>query len=463
MNRLLIVDDDADTCVLLKKFFEKQQFTVDTCFKGSDAVINAKTNTYQVILSDFRLPDIDGLNLLQKFKSINPDIPVIIITGYSDVKVAIESIRKGAFDYVTKPLYPDEILATVKEAMVAKPAMVSVGGGNGTIAEAPASPQTGMPTKKFIKSVSPQLKNVYQHIELVAPTMMSVLVQGETGVGKENIASLIHENSQRKGKPFVAIDCGALSNELAGSELFGHEKGAFTGASSQRKGSFETANGGTIFLDEIGNLSYDNQVKLLRAIQERKVRRLGSSKDIEVDVRIVAATNEDLKEAAENGTFRLDLYHRLNEFSLFIPPLRERKEDIKHYLMHFIKESNEALGRNVQGISKDAEHYFMTYPWEGNLRELRNVVKRAVLLTVGGSLESNVLPREIIEHQAEEFQFEMDSNDASNLKTAAGSAEREVIIKTLRDCANNKSKAAKELKIDRKTLYNKLKEYNIHY
>ncbi|HEY0091071.1 MAG TPA: sigma-54 dependent transcriptional regulator, partial [Flavobacterium sp.] len=325
-------------------------------------------------------------------------------------------------------------------------------------------------------------RQLLQQIDLVGPTNYSVIIYGESGSGKEAIAQEIHKRSKRKNRPFVAIDCGALSKELAGSELFGHEKGSFTGALNQKTGSFEIANGGTIFLDEVANLSYDIQVSLLRVVQERKMRRVGGVKDIELDVRIIIASNEKLWDAARKGKFREDLYHRFNEFSIDVPPLRQRPDDIMLFANHFLEQTNEELAKNLRRFSAEVESIFRSYVWYGNLRELKNVIKRATLLSDGEQVEASSLPFEISHFN--KLQFEKAPEPAvtynnqplpstmeevsepmrsvvseTTLKGASIDAEYEMILKALKKVNFNKSKAAKLLNIDRKTLYNKMKQY----
>jgi len=456
MKRILIVDDDQDICALLKRFLGRHDYEAETCQRGEDCLFKLNKEKFDLVLSDFRLPDIEGLELLKAIKAINADLPVIIITGYSDVKVAVTAIKMGAYDYVTKPIYPEEILTTIKNALDTK---------------ANPKAQPSAPVKKsateaakagkstYVVADSPQARRVYQEMELIAPTNMSVIISGETGTGKEYVANEIHLKSKRAGGPFMAIDCGALPKDLAGSELFGHEKGAFTGAIKDKEGSFEIANGGTLFLDEIGNLSYDIQVKMLRVLQERKIRRVGGVKDIEVDVRILAATNEDLKAAVKEGKFREDLYHRLNEFSIEVSPLRRRKEDVWSFAHHFLRLANEELEKSVLSFNDAAKEALLSYPWFGNLRELKNAVKRGVLLCPGEQIDVSHLPPDVIhyDHNGHEHQHDM----GTDLKGAAVEAEKDAILKALDECRGNKSKAAKLLNIDRKTLYNKLKSYGI--
>lgn len=490
-KKILVIDDDNDMCLLLNRFLTRHGFEVTGMNNGTAAMNWMKQNQPDLVLCDFRLEDMTGAELLVKIKEMHPAAPVIIITGYSDVKDAVEVMKMGAYDYVTKPLFPDEILLTIKKALEeggdavqtvsAKPVeSVNVNGEAKT--QSFTKSKTSNPNDKYIVGESMAFAQITKQIDLVAPTNYSVIIYGESGSGKEVIAKLIHEKSKRAGKPFVAIDCGALSKELAGSELFGHEKGSFTGALNQKIGSFEIANEGTIFLDEIANLSYDIQVSLLRVVQERKMRRVGGNKDIELDVRIIVASNEKLWDAARNGKFREDLYHRFNEFSIDVPPLRERKEDIMFFARHFLNMTNAELGKNIKDFSREVEEIFLNYVWYGNLRELKNVVKRATLLSDGNFIEVKSLPFEISNFHKLQFDLPGSNNSNNNtasvlpqnqvtkasteplsyehkLKSANIDAEYEVILDALKQTNFNKSKAAKLLNIDRKTLYNKMKQY----
>ncbi|MEL7002467.1 MAG: sigma-54 dependent transcriptional regulator [Bacteroidota bacterium] len=459
MERILIIDDDHDICLLLQKFLKKNDFDVEFVNTGEDAVKLLKKATFDLIISDYRLPDDDGISLLKKIMIIDPNAAVVMITGYSDVRIAVESLKHGAYDYVTKPLYPDEILVTIREALKKKNVPREV------VTDRPKEDKvsTGK-LNKFIKGESNQAQLVQKHIDLIAPTDMSVVITGETGTGKEFVANAIHEKSLRSNKPFVAIDCGALPQDLAGSELFGHKKGAFTGATTDKKGSFELANGGTLFLDEIGNLTYDNQIKLLRVLQERKIKAIGGIKDIEIDVRVIAATNEDLKQAVKEGRFREDIYHRLNEFKIELSPLRHRKSDIMIFANHFLELANAQLNKRVSDFEKVVQERLEQYYWHGNLRELQNVVKRAVLLCQQEMVTLDCLPSEIVLPD-----LTLDENEDRhagvskdiNLKSVSENAEKRAIVDVLEQTGYNKTKAAEVLKIDRKTLYNKLKAYQI--
>jgi two-component system, NtrC family, response regulator HydG len=481
MQKILVIDDDRDMCLLLKRFLTKHGFEVLEANTAKKATELLDTIEMDLVLCDFRLDNTDGKTMLIKIKEKFPQLPVIIITGYSDIKIAVEVMKLGAYDYITKPLFPDEIILTIRKALE-KNEKAST---NTPEAAAPEQHKIDKQhndkvtlSGQYIFGDSIAFKQIVQQIELVGPTNYSVIIYGESGSGKEAIAQEIHKRSKRSKQPFVAIDCGALSKELAGSELFGHEKGAFTGALNQKVGSFELANGGTIFLDEIANLSYDIQVSLLRVVQERRMRRVGGTRDIDLDVRIIIASNEPLWEASKKGKFREDLFHRFNEFSMTIPPLRDRKEDIMVFARHFLQLTNDELNKRIKGFSQEVEDIFKSYVWYGNLRELKNVVKRATLLTDTDYIEDRSLPFEITNFNKLSFethgepaasaviQPSLNSSsggrtvlDETTLKAASIDAEYEMIIEALKQANFNKSKAAKLLNIDRKTLYNKMKQY----
>jgi len=507
MPKILVIDDDRDICLLLKRFLTKHNYEVAEVYAGKKALELMNSFVPDLVLCDFRLDDMDGTALLVKIKEQLPEVPVIIMTGYSDIKIAVEVMKLGAYDYIGKPLFPDEILVTIKKALQNPGTNVN----QATTSTAQAAPAYTPPAtteeqnnidkeKKqqilisgdYIFGDSEPFKKILKQIDLVAPTSYSIIIYGESGSGKEAIAQEIHKRSRRKNMPFVAIDCGAMSKELAGSELFGHEKGSFTGALNQKTGNLEIANGGTVFLDEVGNLSYDIQVSLLRVVQERKMRRVGGVKDIDLDIRIIVASNEKLWDIARKGKFREDLYHRFNEFSIVVPPLRERKDDILVFARHFLQQTNKELEKNVKGFTKEVEDIFKSYIWYGNLRELKNVIKRATLLAEGTFIEAHTLPFEISNFTRLQFDeapvttyFQTEPKPALatppmpspiseaeiprphphhthselSLKNASIDAEYETIIEALKKSNFNKSKAAKLLNIDRKTLYNKMKQY----
>lgn len=445
MEHILLVEDDVTYSRIIQSFLEKNYFKVTSCTKYADIDYNLKNNPIKLVVTDFRLPDGTGLQVLKKVKDNYPEIQVILITNYSDIRIAVKAMKMGAFEYITKPINPDELLLTVKEALK-------------TDQKSKKSDNTiQYKNDDYIIGESIEAKKLEEHISLVAPTELSIIVLGETGTGKEYISKRIHKKSTRAEAPFIAVDCGALSKELAGSELFGHVKGAFTGALDNRIGHFEAANGGTIFLDEIGNLDYEIQIKLLRAIEERKIRRIGGSQEINIDVRIIAATNENLIGQSQEGIFREDLYHRLNEFSLTALPLRERKEDLESFCNQFLMESNEKLNKNVEGFSQEVISLFQKYPWPGNLRELKNIVRRAVLLTKGEIIGVEMIPDQL-KNTLEENSIKQDEETA---QIDLASQEKELIEKTLKEVKYNKSKAAKLLGIDRKTLYNKMNRFGM--
>jgi two-component system response regulator HydG len=469
---------------LLNRFLSRRGYEVTEMYTGKKALGWLDTNQPHLIMCDYRLGDMDAMEVLTNIKSRYPEMPVIIITGYSDMRTAVKVMKMGAYDYITKPLLPDEIMHTIQQAIEHSDSHAKQAGRKQT---APAAaPETKGVTYSgdYIFGDTEAFRKILKQVALVAPTSYSVIIYGETGSGKESIAQEIHKRSKRSSRPFIAIDCGALSKELAASELFGHEKGSFTGALNQKIGSFELANGGTIFLDEVANLSYDVQVSLLRVVQERKMRRVGGTKDIDLDVRIIIASNELLWNATRTGKFREDLYHRFNEFSIEIPPLRERKEDIMLFANHFLKITNEELGKQVKGFDPDVEDIFTKYVWYGNLRELKNVIKRATLLTEGDYIEARSLPFEISNYSKLQFseqpaaQAPVAASPAPvdvpeqkpaaapkpalgehSLKVASIDAEYEMILQALKESNYNKSKAAQLLKIDRKTLYNKMTLY----
>ena len=461
MSSILVIDDDKDICLILSKFLAKNNYIVSVANTGEEGLRSLRTTDFDLILCDYKLPDITGVELLRKIKILSSKIAVIIITGYSDVKTAVETFRSGASDYITKPLYPDELLLTIKDTIARNQLKLGMALGDSQVENGIKKARTETASSNFVIGISAQSKAVQQHIEIVASSDMTVIIHGETGTGKEFVAQSIHKFSNRAGNPFMAIDCGALLKELAGSELFGHVKGSFTGAITDKLGSFEIADGGTIFLDEIGNLSYENQVKLLRVIQERKIKRIGANKDIPINVRIIAATNENLSKAVKDGRLREDLYHRLNEFKIQLTPLRERKEDITFYSDFFLQKANESMGKNVKTFSPEVKSLLYNYYWHGNLRELNNVIRRAVLLTQGEEVQPESLPHEIVQKNGAAHSEGDIQENVGLLKSIAWTAERQAIMDVLEQVSYNKSKASKLLSIDRKTLYNKLKLYNI--
>lgn len=441
MQEILLVEDDPAFSELIRNFLTKNGYSVSAQSTVKSAWAEIRNKSQDLLLLDFRLPDGDAFDLIHFLQSSGKKIPVIIMTAFHDVRTAVKAIHSGATDYITKPVNPEELLMIIRQTL-----------GKSKSLKAPA------PGKEIVNGSSPAAKELQRHVELIAPTTMSVIIQGESGTGKENIARSIHRHSDRSDGPFVAIDCGALSDELASSELFGHVKGAFTGALADKRGEFEAAAGGTLFLDEVGNLSYQVQVKLLRAIQEREIQPVGGHKLIRVDVRIITATNDDLRNSVKNGSFREDLYHRLNEFSIHVPPLRERSGDLQEFIQFFIDESNTDLARQVKGLSPEVEQLFKKYTWPGNLRELRNIVKRSVLLARGELVTLHDIPQDML---TAPVAAQEPKPEVTDLKSMNEMNERELIIKTLHEVRYNKTKAAAALHIDRKTLYLKIIKYGI--
>lgn len=441
MASVLIIDDDVTFCLMLKTLLEKNNYLVSSVFSPIEAQKKIKEKFFDVVLTDMRMPDMNGLELISLIREQSPQTQIIMMTGYADITTAIKSIKQGAFNYIPKPLNPDEVLNNIAEALDAT-----------SRPDIKYSGKTGSnPEFSYLEGVSKTSKKLKEYIGQVAPTPMAVLITGESGTGKEYIARLIHSQSKRKEAPFVAVDCGSITKELAASELFGHIKGSFTGAIADKKGYFETANGGTLFLDEVGNLAHDIQIHLLRALQECLIKPVGSSKDIRVNVRIIAATNEDLSEAMNRGFFRKDLYHRLNEFQINVPGLRERRSDIMLFAGFFLNQANDYLGKSKLGFEKNVESVFMNYDWPGNLRELKNIIKRATLLSREEYITIEDIPPELCEKSIHDYKSGLSDEED----------EPEAIRKALAVAENNKSKAARLLKIDRKTLYNKLKLYDI--
>lgn len=478
-KKILIIDDDMDMCIVLSKFLLRNGYDVETANSGNKGITKFKEDNFDIVICDFRLGDKDGKDILKEIKTVSPDTIVLIITGYSDIKIAVDVIKMGAFDYITKPLIPDEVLNVLKNALN-KPEQIHTQSHDGFNYDADRNTSARKTTinSEFLVGEAGATKDLYKQIEIVAPTNYSIILYGESGTGKEVIAKTIHSLSDRADKPFIAMDCGTLSKELSGSELFGHVKGAFTGALTDKEGHFELANGGTLFLDEVANLTYEIQASLLRVIQERKFKRVGGNKEMPVDVRIIVASNENLQEAYRKGKFREDLYHRFNEFSINLPPLRDRKKDIPLFADFFLEKAKTELNRNIEGFDDDVMQMFIHYSWPGNLREFRNVVRRAVLLTQSGKVNAKTLPWEITNtessataappafaHRHEEEHQAANNNTAApvkpiyDLKDAASKAEYEAIMNVLKQVNFNKTKAAEILKIDRKTLYNKIKGF----
>ena len=438
MLSILIVEDDITFSLMLTTWLGKKGFVVISSSSVSDAKRRLGEEAFDLVISDLRLPDSDGIDLLKWLKNTHPSLPLIMMTSYAEIQTAVQAMKLGAADYIAKPLNPDELLGKIKELVYVEE-------------KAPARVPVSSAPDLYIEGQSQAARQLYEHVRLVAPTDMSVLVTGASGTGKEYIARRIHEQSNRSKAPFVAVDCGAIPKELSASEFFGHVKGSFTGAIENKTGAFVAAQGGTIFLDEIGNLTYEVQVQLLRALQERKVKPIGSNQEIAINVRLISATNENLRQAIEKGDFREDLYHRINEFTIRIPDLKERKEDLLLFANHFLDLANSELQKDIIGFDNDTMQLFQSYSWPGNLRQMKNVIKYATLLATGRYITRKELPEELTENLSSH----------TNIQLKNVEHERDLIRKALQECGNNKTRAAQLLGIDRKTLYNKLKIYQL--
>lgn len=464
MKQILIVEDDLAFGTMLQTWLKKKGFDVEKVTNVGAAarwLTEGGADSVNLILSDLRLPDHDGLFLLTWMRKRNIAVPFIVMTHYAEVQNAVLAMKSGAADYIAKPVQPDILLQKINDALqaasaatpVSQPvsaasAPVSASSTNAAASYTTANASASVP--KYLEGKSEASRQLYDYVRLVAPTPMSVLILGASGTGKEYVARRIHELSARKGKPFFALDCGAIPKDVAASEFFGHKKGAFTGADADKRGAFEVANGGTLFLDEVGNLSYDVQVQLLRALQERRIRPVGGDRELTVDIRLVCATNENLEQAVAEGRFREDLYHRINEFTIYMPQLRERGNDIFLFADLFIRQANAELQRQVDGLDAAAAELLVQHSWPGNLRELNNVMKRAVLLARG---------RQITAAELQQAMGPVRQNAVLTLHDEAD--ERQRIEEALRQTGGNKAKAARLLGIDRKTIYNKMEKWGM--
>lgn len=459
MAKILIIEDDIAFGTMIQTWLKKKGFDVNKVTTVNAALRSIEENKdYQLILSDLRLPDHDGLTTLKWLNKHQMPIPFIVMTSYAEVQNAVLAMKAGATDYVAKPFHPEILLEKIKEALEAhsdaninRMPQEQPKGGSNNYADSTTSQSTEKEVPQYIEGNSEASKQLYEYVSLVAPTPMSVLILGASGTGKEYVAHRIHELSDRKDKPFFALDCGAIPKDVAASEFFGYKKGAFTGAEQDKKGAFEIANGGTLFLDEMGNLNYEVQVQLLRALQERKIRPLGSTQEIDIDIRLVCATNENLAKSVAEGKFREDLYHRINEFTIYMPALKDRGTDLFLFADLFIKHANKELGRNVLGLDAKASERIASYDWPGNLRELNNVMKRATLLAKGKYIGLSELEKTMTQTTVQPV----------NLALHDEQSEQQSIEAALKATNGNKSKAAQLLAIDRKTLYNKMKKYGM--
>lgn len=457
MRHILIVEDDIAFGTMLQTWLRRKGFEVDKATSVGAAVkLLIDMKSVDLVLSDLRLPDHDGLRLLAWMHEHSINAPFIVMTNYAEVQNAVLAMKSGAADYIAKPVQPDILLQKINDAMMQNTQQSNATIQNSTTQNAPTAHNSKLKTQnseaapRYIEGKSEASRQLYSYVELVAPTPMSVLILGASGTGKEYVAHRIHDLSQHHDRPFFALDCGAIPRDVAASEFFGHKKGAFTGADADKRGAFEIANGGTLFLDEVGNLSYEVQVQLLRALQERRIRPVGGTKEIDIDIRLVCATNENLEEAVSEGRFREDLYHRINEFTIYMPKLSERGSDLFLFADLFIRHANEELNRNVEGFDSGAAEMLASHSWPGNLRELNNVVKRAVLLTRGSQITTAELTLAMGQIRTDNV-LQLHDEDT----------ERQRIITALQQTNGNKAKAARLLGVDRKTIYNKIEKLGI--
>lgn len=457
MRHILIVEDDIAFGTMLQTWLRRKGFEVDKATSVGAAVkLLVDMKSVDLVLSDLRLPDHDGLRLLAWMHEHSINAPFIVMTNYAEVQNAVLAMKSGAADYIAKPVQPDILLQKINDAMEQNTQQSNATIQNSTTQNAPTAHNSKLKTQnseaapRYIEGKSEASRQLYSYVELVAPTPMSVLILGASGTGKEYVAHRIHDLSQRHDRPFFALDCGAIPRDVAASEFFGHKKGAFTGADADKRGAFEIANGGTLFLDEVGNLSYEVQVQLLRALQERRIRPVGGTKEIDIDIRLVCATNENLEEAVSEGRFREDLYHRINEFTIYMPKLSERGSDLFLFADLFIRHANKELNRNVEGFDSGAAEMLASHSWPGNLRELNNVVKRAVLLTRGSQITTAELTLAMGQIRTDNV-LQLHDEDT----------ERQRIITALQQTNGNKAKAARLLGVDRKTIYNKIEKLGI--
>ena len=450
MKTILIVDDEKNIVSGLEEAFTLEGYSVLTAYDGKEAWDKVNTNNVDLVITDLRMPMMNGNELVERISSSYPMLPVIVLTGHGTIETAVESMRKGAVDFFTKPVDLDKLFLVVKKCL----ANSELQEQNKKLTEEIEKLKNQQKYSKIIGK-SGKVASLMETINQVAPSKATVLITGESGTGKELVADAIESLSTRHGKPLIKVHCASLSSTLLESELFGHEKGAFTGATSQKKGRFELADGGTLFLDEIGEIDAATQVKLLRVLQEREFERVGGEKTISVDVRVIAATNRDLKEEVRKGNFREDLYFRLAVVEINVPPLRERKEDIDLLSLSFVKEVAKENGREIDGISPHARKALFSYSWPGNIRELKNCMESAVVMAKGKTIEFDDLPSHIRGESEKEKAISLE------LPITMEEAEKALIMETISFASGNKTKAAELLGIGRKTLHRKLSEWKV--
>ncbi|MCG3110204.1 MAG: sigma-54 dependent transcriptional regulator [Candidatus Manganitrophus sp. SB1] len=450
--RILIVDDERNLRRVLAAHLKREGWEVGEAVDGAEALERLAQGAWSLVITDLKMPNLDGLGLLEQTAARHPDLPVVLITAHGTIETAVTAMKRGAFDYITKPFDQEELLAVVRKAL-------ATGERQGRELRRPGP----IGTASEIIGASPAIQAMLKMIDRVADSPSSVLIQGETGTGKELIARALHQKSQRASKPFIAVNCGAIPENLMESEFFGYEKGAFTGAASSKPGRFELADGGTLFLDEIGELPKPMQVKLLRVLQEQTLERVGGVKTIRVDVRLLSATHQDLKLKIKEGSFREDLYYRLNTVTLKLPALRERKEDLPLLTDHLLRKYSERLRRPLRGMSPEAQAALSIYDYPGNIRELENVIERGVLLSQGPLLRLEDLPEELHCTPSLTATEESSSPDRikERMKSIKGQMEREMIVAALHETGGNVTLAAKQLGLSRKGLQLKMKAYQI--
>jgi nitrogen regulation protein NR(I) len=463
-KQILVVDDEPNLRRVLSAQLERDGYDVHTAEDGEQALAMLQENHIDLVITDLRMPKIDGMELLRRALQLDDELPIVMITAHGTVDNAVEALKTGAFDYITKPFDQAEVRTIVRKALKTR----DFSAAEATRAGRPTSPGA----RYGIIGQSAGILALYGVLDRVADSPTTVLVTGESGTGKELVARALHENSSRRDKPFIKVNCAAIPRDLMESELFGYERGAFTGAVSAKPGRFELASGGTLFLDEIGSIPVEMQVKLLRALQESEFERVGGIKTIRVDVRLVAATNSDLKKEIAAGAFREDLFYRLNVVPIRLPPLRERAQDITLLAQHFVEKFNERLKKRVRGVSPEAEQELLSYPWPGNIRELENVIERAVLFSDGETLKSTDLPADLRDGQPNArailaplpaISQEPVTVDGlkEQVKAATTRLERELIQRALDQTGGNVTHAARLLKISRKGLQLKMKELGL--
>lgn len=445
---ILIVDDELNIRQGLGAAVEMEGYEVLLASDGSEAWEILKKEVIDLVITDLRMPGLDGNELLKKVYTSYPTIPVIVLTGHGTIEEAVKAMQNGAVDFLTKPVNLEHLFVLIRKSLSSRDIVQ-----RNVELEKEVEKLKNKNSFTHIVGKSLKIQKLINTIEQIAPTKASVLITGESGVGKELVADAIVKNSDRKDKPFVKVHCAALNSNLLESELFGHVKGAFTSAVSDRKGRFEQADGGTIFLDEIGEIDQSTQIKLLRVLQEREFEKVGGEKTLKVDVRIIAATNRNLEKEIENGNFREDLYYRLNVVNLTVPPLRERKEDIILLCSNFLQQFSEENNKNITGFSEEAKNAIYGYNWPGNIRELRNCVESSVVMCRGKQIEINDLPPNVVKHSSSVSENEFVGKTLVQI-------EKNAILSTLEFCKGNKSKAAEMLGLDRKTIQRKLEEYN---